>query len=542
MKIRVFFILIFLTFGVGNLLYSQELIIRENPVKVRHLPKGKEYLEHSQESLGFVLPSNELAYVKTPNIHITNPAMRFAVGNMELSESEDLKLNDAVDVLLDYVRNDSVRNMVNYIKDYIKVTHKREVALKKIKQRLRLDSIDFNTNTLLLKRPVLESYRDKAFNSEDLKKLVSFVEKDSVYMWMREVSRDSVLLSIKNSSNDSINMWVNSGKVDFYRFWIKNSHKDSIGAWIQTVPGKSLKIVVDDDVYQESLLAEKKKPRKVLIQREIDDEYWKIGKIYPHDRYQTYWRHSTLANLGFTQGYVENWSGGGESSISGLLDIDAFANYKRSKITWENKAGYRYGLIKIGDEDGFRKNDDLFEFETKLGVRAIKNWYYSAMFSLKTQFFNGYNYPDKETPISAFLSPGYFIFSAGMDYKPSSKLSLLISPITGKFTMVADTNKVDHTRYGIEKDKKLKQETGAYVKATHKWDISSDIKMLNEAGLFTNYQNNPENVDMNWKMTLEMKVNYFITTKIFTHMIYDSDVLEKLQFKEILSVGISYRL
>ena len=541
MKKRLFLFLIFWVYSWCTSLMAQEYVVKNRVIESLYLPESSFLIKHSSEELSMMIPCDKLMYIRTPNIHLNNPALRYAVGNLELSESEDIRLNDAVDILLDYVRNDSIRNMVNYIKDYIKITSKREIALKKVKQKLRLDSIDFETNTLLLKRPSIESYYNKTYNSEDLKKLVSFVERDSVFMWMREVSRDSVLLSIKNSTNDSINLWINSGKVDFYRFWIKNSYKDSIGAWIQTIPGKSLKIVVDDDVYQESLLAEKKKPRKVLISKKIDDEYWKLGKIYPHKRILKYWKHGTIANLGFTQGHLENWSGGGESAISGLLDIDAAVNYKNGNITWDNKAGYRYGLIKIGDEDGFRKNEDLFELETKLGVKAFRKWYYSAMFSLKTQFFNGYNYPDKETPISAFLSPGYMIFSAGMDYKPSDKLTLLISPITGKFTIVSDTNKIDQTRYGVEKGKKLKQETGAYIQSTHKWQISSNIKMINEAGLFTNYHDHPENIDINWKMTVEMKVNYFIVTKIFTHLIYDTDVLSKLQFKEILNFGVSYR-
>ena len=37
-----------------------------------------------------------------------------------------------------------------------------------------------------------------------------------------------------------------------------------------------------------------------------------------------------------------------------------------------------------------------------------------------------------------------------------------------------------------------------------------------------------------------MKVNYFVTTKIFTHVLYDKTVSKKLQFKEILNIGVTY--
>ncbi len=531
------YLLIFIFLLTTNILVAQKVIFRDSPVTIRNLSGVETRLQHTNDFAGFDKLASKLKYVEMPNIHIKNAAMRFAIGNIELSESNDVKLNNAVNVLLDYVKNDSVRNMVNYIKSYITKSNDREVALKRVKNKLSVDSV----NTALFHHN-RETCKGNTYNTKDLRKLVSFIDKDSVYMWMKEASRDSVQLSIKNSTNDSISMWINSGRVEFYRFWIKNSHRDSIGAWIQTIPGKSLRIIVDNDVYQQSIITEKKALKEVYLKENLQDSYWKIGKLYPHKKYRNYWQRSAIFNLGFTQGYIGNWAGGGESSISGLFDVDAYANYNTEKINWENKLGYRYGLMKIGEEDDFRKNEDLLEVETKLGVKAIDKWYYSTYFSMKTQFFNGFNYPDREQPISSLFAPGYFMFSVGMDYKPSGSLSVLISPLTGKYTIVADTNKIDQTKYGIDKDKKIKKETGAYIKGTQKWNITSDIKLLNEVGFFTNYEENPQNIDVNWKMTLEMKVNYFITTKIFTHMVYDDDVMNKLQFKEILSIGISYRL
>jgi hypothetical protein len=67
-------------------------------------------------------------------------------------------------------------------------------------------------------------------------------------------------------------------------------------------------------------------------------------------------------------------------------------------------------------------------------------WFLSALFNFRSQFFDGFNYATNHPELSSsFMAPGYFIFSLGFDYKPSSKLSVFLSPITSRYTVV--TNK-----------------------------------------------------------------------------------------------------
>lgn len=74
--------------------------------------------------------------------------------------------------------------------------------------------------------------------------------------------------------------------------------------------------------------------------------------------------------------------------------------------------------------------------------------------------------------------------------------------------------------------------------------------------LFSNYLNNPQNIDVNWETLLSMKVNKYISATFSTTLIYDHDinipvdknndgVVEKagprVQFREVLGVGLSYK-
>jgi hypothetical protein len=85
------------------------------------------------------------------------------------------------------------------------------------------------------------------------------------------------------------------------------------------------------------------------------------------------------------------------------------------------------------------------------------------------------------------------------------------------------------------------------VKTAFNKEIMKNVTLLSELGLFTNYLNHPENVDVDWKCGLNMKVNKYISAQLSTHLIYDADIIEKgatkakVQFKELFGVGFSFK-
>jgi hypothetical protein len=131
-----------------------------------------------------------------------------------------------------------------------------------------------------------------------------------------------------------------------------------------------------------------------------------------------------------------------------------------------------------------------------------------------------------------------------MDYKPSDKFSLMLSPLTGKMTIVTD--KLLRESYGVDSMKTIRSEFGAYVKTALNKEIMKNITLLTELGLFSNYLNHPENIDVDWKVGVNMKVNKYISAQLSTQLIYDYDIhtegeKAKVQFKELFGVGFSFK-
>jgi hypothetical protein len=270
-----------------------------------------------------------------------------------------------------------------------------------------------------------------------------------------------------------------------------------------------------------------------------------ISSAYSQDKMDTtYWTKGGMFSVSFNQISFSNWAAGGLNSVSGVAKAQYFSNYKKANVSWDNTLDLGYGLSKV---QGLvmQKNEDVIDLQSKLGIKATNKWFYSGLLNFKSQFAPGYSDKENTKMISNFLAPAYLFLSFGMDYKPSDKFSILISPVTGKLTIVTDKDL--RAQYGIDTLKTFRPEFGAYVKTAFNKEIVKNVSLLSELGLFTNYLNHPENIDVDWKVGINMKVNKFISAQLSTHLIYDADIVEKgatkakIQFKELFGVGFSFK-
>jgi hypothetical protein len=164
------------------------------------------------------------------------------------------------------------------------------------------------------------------------------------------------------------------------------------------------------------------------------------------------WKKGAVLGLNFSQTYLDNWQGGGQSAISGTALVNIFANYKKDKWTWDNSFDGAYGLTRIGDNSIFQKTDDRIEINSKLGhTTPVLNTFWAAMFTFRTQWDAGYDYGSTPSPlISDPFAPAYILLGLGIDYKPSEGFSAYISPATSKTTIVDNQRLADAGAFGVE--------------------------------------------------------------------------------------------
>jgi len=181
----------------------------------------------------------------------------------------------------------------------------------------------------------------------------------------------------------------------------------------------------------------------------------------------------------------------------------------------------------------------------------------------KTQVSKGYNYPNDSVPVSKFMNPATVTLGFGLDYKPNKQTSINFSPLSYKATFVPDTAGIeDHTKYGIAKERRSKHEPGASFMITNEMRPVKNMVITNRLQLFTNYINNPLNIDVDWEMIFQVNLNWFTDVRLNTHLMFDDDIrtlvfdrdknpvlgndgLQKksarIQFKELLGLSFIFR-
>ena len=251
------------------------------------------------------------------------------------------------------------------------------------------------------------------------------------------------------------------------------------------------------------------------------------------------WKLGGQASLNFSQTSFSNWQAGGNESLSGLGLVTLFANYSNEKFSWDNLIDIKYGISKQ-DKLSPRKTDDNLELLSKFGYQASKNWYYSGSFSFKTQFAEGKEYGDSVYVISRFMAPAYFQLSLGMDYKPSEEFSLLLSPVTGKMTLVNDTQFSDEGKFGVKPGKKFRAEFGGSLRVFFKKEVLENVSLSSRLNTFINYTGETQ-IDIDWEAVINMKINKFLGANFIVQTLYDEDQTKDIKVKQVLGAGLNYK-
>lgn len=268
------------------------------------------------------------------------------------------------------------------------------------------------------------------------------------------------------------------------------------------------------------------------------------------------WKVNGITGINTAQTALVNWSAGGENSVAWNLYLNVNANYKKDKWSWDNALVTDFGMTYTTSNE-WLKNVDKLNLSSKVGRLISEHWSISALGDLLTQFARGYDAStnpnvagNRDKYISTLFAPGYLTAALGADYKPNDDLSVLLSPVTGKMTFVLDKKLSNSGAFGVKPGNKLLAELGASVVANYKKKLAENINFSTKLTLFTAYNSDFGNIDVNWDMMIAFKINKFLTTTLTTNLIYDDNVKSvdkagniagpKVQFREVLGLGLSY--
>ena len=269
------------------------------------------------------------------------------------------------------------------------------------------------------------------------------------------------------------------------------------------------------------------------------------------------WKTKGTVSLLLNQSSFNNWIAGGEDSFSGTLGINYDFNYKKDNLTWDNKVLASYGLLQTKNDDFTKKTDDRLEFNSIVGKKAFGQWYYSYFLNFRTQFSTGYIYDQDangkqiRTEQTKFMSPGYLTTGPGIYWTKDENLKINFAPLTSKFTFVDSAYTtgidrftglpyVDGSYFGVDEGKSIRYELGFYTSVYYKLAIMTNVTAENTLNLYSNYLEDPQNVDINYSLNVIMKINKFLSANLSFQAIYDDNAFAGLQTREVFGLGINF--
>lgn len=303
--------------------------------------------------------------------------------------------------------------------------------------------------------------------------------------------------------------------------------------------------------------------------------------IYPQAKDSTqsdfHLRHKFNGDIGITlnQLAITHWAAGGESNGSGRISSNFTYQYNRKLFNYVINGIFAYGMSNYTKDRRYEKSEDRCELSMTMTNNNNNNLSFTSIASLKTQFTNGYTYPNDSIPISRFFAPAYLTLSAGYNYNIKDFLSIYISPVAGKMTFVTDQRLADLGSYGVEagywnvykgdstwvNGKNILGELGINILIKYKQDFNNDISIFSTLNLYNNYmdsnKSNRWNIDVDWETGVKFTINKQVSAIINIHLIYDDNIkftiteivdgteITKqspiLQFKETLGISFLYK-
>lgn len=251
------------------------------------------------------------------------------------------------------------------------------------------------------------------------------------------------------------------------------------------------------------------------------------------------WKSDGNFALLANQSSFTNWQAGGDNNFAGSVNINYDLNYKKGDWNWDNKVQLNYGITKIKGSDT-QKTDDRLEINSLLGKKASGYWYYSAFLNFKTQMDTGYDPDDRDVRNSHFFSPAYLQIGPGMLWKKSDNLKVNIAPATSRFIFVHDHFTEFGEAFGVEQGKSMKYEFGASLSGYYKFDLMENVSVENILNLYSNYLEDPQNVDIDYQLNIVLKINKFLSTNLAFQAIYDDNAYKGFQVREMVGLGFNY--
>ena len=255
----------------------------------------------------------------------------------------------------------------------------------------------------------------------------------------------------------------------------------------------------------------------------------------------TAWMTEATGQVSFVQAGFQNWQEGGVNSLAFSTGLNGKASRTAGRWTQSHDVRLAFGLIKQ-DSLEVRKAEDLIQILsafTYLGQGFFARFHPTFAAGLRTQFAEGFDYgQEPEERVSAFFAPATLTQSIGLTYMPTEWFTQRVG-LGAKETVV--TIESLRERYGVDSTETVRFEAGLEAFTEVNKGIAENVLYTSKLSLFASF-NQPDKPDALWENLITMKVNKWLNVNFEYVALYDLDIVDEVQMKEVFSLGVSFIL
>lgn len=285
------------------------------------------------------------------------------------------------------------------------------------------------------------------------------------------------------------------------------------------------------------------------------------GEIAGEEIERKYWWHKFEGSIHFAQNQVsKNWHKGGYNSLNFNTRIFYNATYEKDKVKWVNELEYRLGLFSnvpdANDKLQLKIGEDSFRANSNLGIKAFKDWYYTADVQLRSQLLK--NVKEDDSVITRPFAPLVLDAGLGMKYdidrknyrgNPFARLRFTanIAPVAANLAYTYSDD-IDKGRIGFVQDQRFRARLGSSIHLNLNWDFSTSLNWTSRLFYSTSYKHVEIEFDnsINYAFTRFFTARFSLNTRFDDSVILPADMpktfMNLLQYNQLFSLGFSYKI
>lgn len=264
------------------------------------------------------------------------------------------------------------------------------------------------------------------------------------------------------------------------------------------------------------------------------------------------WLTDLVVTVNATQVAHRAWQEGGANSLAGTFDTRGLFGRVNGNLRQRHEARLAIGAIKQ-DTLEFRKATDVVRYAFDLQYTGFGDWQPTLATELRTQMAAGFDYepsPEKypalagqivrgqRLKVSDFFAPAQWVQSLGMTYEPE-RWYRARAGFGIKQTIVA----VERLRpvYGNRLDQPVRLQAGLDGLLEARGEPFQNVRVQSRLTLFQAFTQVTEAApDMMWETNVRLRVNDWLAVTVEFVALYDRDVIDRVQLKEVFSLGLHF--